>query len=347
MSGLLDFIAFASLVILITGLIKPSIFKRFFKTTPTRKTIALFSLGIFFVSSIGSSLISPRVEEGRSNSTFGNYATQHGVPSTTKTIAVETVATQINAAVINSDNKTASQTAKVKTPQPTKPAITPTTQTNSQYAYYSVSSVVDGDTIKVSINGTVVTLRLIGMDTPETVDPRKPVQCFGKAASDKAKELLTNKKVRIEKDVTQGELDKYGRTLAYIYREDGLFYNKHMIEQGYAHEYTYNSNPYKYQTEFKAAQKLAQENLRGLWSPDTCNGNTTSSAATSSPPAQAITTNTSTAKYYTSSFRSSKNYYPASCPGWQDLSKSYLKAFDSLEALLAAYPSKTLSPQCQ
>ena len=100
MSGLLDFIAFASLVILITGLIKPSIFKRFFKTTPTRKKIALFSLGIFFVSSMGSSLISPRVEEGYSNSNFANYTKQHGVSSTTKTTAVGTVATQINSAVI-------------------------------------------------------------------------------------------------------------------------------------------------------------------------------------------------------------------------------------------------------
>lgn len=249
---------------------------------------------------------------------------------------------------------TADNSVKEKTPSPTlvvekttPPNPTPTKQqspvvpvsTNSQFQYYAVTSVVDGDTIKVNINGTVETLRLIGMDTPETVDPRKPVQCFGKEASSKAKELLVGTKVRLEKDPTQGELDKYGRTLAYIYREDGLFYNKYMIERGYAHEYTYDT-PYQYQAEFKAAQKSAQENLRGLWSPTTCNGDTTSS---SSQPA----TTQSTGKFYTSSHYSAKYYYPESCDGWQSLSASYLKSFDSVEALLVAYPSRTKSPQCQ
>jgi endonuclease YncB( thermonuclease family) len=230
--------------------------------------------------------------------------------------------------------------------EPQKPieakAIQPVTSTANQtpqYRYYSVTSVVDGDTVKVNINGTVETLRLIGMDTPETVDPRKPVQCFGKEASNKAKELLVGTKVRLEKDSTQGELDKYGRTLAYVYREDGLFYNKYMIEQGYAHEYTYNT-PYKYQAEFKAAQKSAQESLRGLWSPSTCNGDTTSN---SSQPS----TTQSAGKFYTSSHYSAKYYYPESCDGWQSLSASYLKSFDSLEALITSYPSRTKSPQCQ
>ena len=146
---------------------------------------------------------------------------------------------------------------------------------------YSVVSVVDGDTIKLNIDGKTETFRLIGMDTPETVDPRKEVQCFGLEASNKAKELLSGKKVRIETDASQGTYDKYNRLLGYIYREDGLFYNKYMIEQGYAHEYTYNS-PYKYQTEFKNAQKEAQANDSGLWSPDTCNGDTTKPASTGS-----------------------------------------------------------------
>ena len=208
---------------------------------------------------------------------------------------------------------------------------------------YAVSSVTDGDTLKVNINGTVQTVRLIGMDTPETVDPRKPVQCFGKEASNKAKELLSGRKVRIEKDQTQGELDKYGRTLAYVYRDDGLFYNKYMIEQGYAHEYTYNT-PYKYQSEFKTAEKSARENQSGLWSPTTCSGNTTT-AATSSITTPANTT--ASGIYYTSSYYSSKYYYPEKCAGWQSLSSQYLKKFNSLSELLSAYPSRTMSPQCQ
>ena len=134
---------------------------------------------------------------------------------------------------------------------------------------YQVVSVTDGDTLKVDINGTTETLRLIGIDTPETVDPRKPVQCFGEEASRKAKETLTGKKVSLEADPTQGERDKYQRLLRYVYLEDGTSFNRWMINEGYAHEYTYQSNPYKYQTEFKDAEKSARENKRGLWSDNT------------------------------------------------------------------------------
>ena len=142
---------------------------------------------------------------------------------------------------------------------------------------YPVVKVVDGDTIAVLMNGKPTTLRLIGLDTPETVDPRKPVQCFGKAASDKAKEMLTGKTVHLEFDASQGTLDKYGRTLAYVFLVDGTLFNKYMIAEGYAHEYTYNL-PYKYQNEFKAAQKRAREEKRGLWADDTCAGDTKKSA---------------------------------------------------------------------
>ncbi len=167
-----------------------------------------------------------------------------------------------------------------KSSTPTQTTSTSLDQMNA-ITYYQVVSVVDGDTIKISMGGKTETLRLIGMDTPETVDPRKEVQCFGIEASNKAKELLSGKKVQIETDPSQGGRDIYNRMLAYIVREDGLFFNKYMIEQGYAHEYTYNT-PYKYQEEFKNAQKQAQANKSGLWSPDTCNGNTTTPATTTS-----------------------------------------------------------------
>lgn len=157
-----------------------------------------------------------------------------------------------------------------------------TSNDSDQSEYYSVVSVTDGDTIKLNINGVTESVRLIGMDTPETVDPRKPVQCFGVEASNKAKELLSGRKVRIETDSASGERDHYGRLLAYIYRDDGLFYNKYMIEQGYAHEYTYQV-PYKYQSEFKAAEASARNNQRGLWDPNTCAGDTSSSATTPTP----------------------------------------------------------------
>jgi len=145
------------------------------------------------------------------------------------------------------------------------------TETEPSADLFLVSSVVDGDTVKVNIAGTMETLRLIGIDTPETVDPRKPVQCFGVEASNKAKALLSGKMVRLEADPTQGERDVYGRLLRYVYLGDGTNFNKLMIEQGYAFEYTYNT-PYKYQTEFKQAESYARTNKLGLWADDTCAG---------------------------------------------------------------------------
>lgn len=251
----------------------------------------------------------------------------------------ETATTTLNSlslAVTQTKTKTPSTQLKTQ-PTTVQPSV-------SQYAYYSVVEVVDGDTIKINMNGEVETLRLIGMDTPETVDPRKTVQCFGKEASNKAKELLLGKKVRIEMDPTQGERDKYNRLLAYVYRDDGLFYNKYMIEQGYAHEYTY-STPYKYQVDFKVAQKLAQTAQLGLWSPTTCNGDTTSS--NTSPQTVPPATAQSTGKFYTSSYYSSKYWYPEACDGWKSLTASYLKSYDTLSALLAVHPSRVKSPQCQ
>lgn len=134
---------------------------------------------------------------------------------------------------------------------------------------YQVVKVIDGDTITVEKAGKTETLRLIGINTPETVDPRKSVECFGKEASAKAKELLSGKQVKLEADPTQGELDKYQRVLRYVFLLDGTNFNKLMIEQGYAYEYTYNT-PYKYQIEFKQAQQAAETAKRGLWADGVC-----------------------------------------------------------------------------
>lgn len=142
---------------------------------------------------------------------------------------------------------------------------------------YKVVKVVDGDTVSVEINGEKETLRLIGIDTPETVDPRKPVQCFGKEASNKAKELLSYKRIYLEADATQGDRDKYGRMLRYVILEDGTNFNEFMVREGYAHEYTYNT-PYKYQEKFKEMERQAREAKKGLWAEDTCNGDTKKSA---------------------------------------------------------------------
>lgn len=147
-----------------------------------------------------------------------------------------------------------------------------------------IERVVDGDTIVVwpENSSSTVTVRLIGINTPETVDPRKKVECFGKEASLKAKELLTKGVlVRIENDSTQNTKDKYGRMLGYIFIPNklnpplnssaDLFFNKYMIEEGFAYEYTYDK-AYEYQGEFKKAQIEAKSQERGLWSVSACNG---------------------------------------------------------------------------
>ena len=133
----------------------------------------------------------------------------------------------------------------------------------------NVVKVVDGDTVDVSIKGNVKRIRLLGVNTPETVDPRKPVECFGKEASNKTKTELLDKNVTLEQDPTQADIDKYGRLLRYIYLEDGTNYNKKIIVDGYAYEYTYET-PYKFQKEFKEAQKFAEENRKGLWAEEIC-----------------------------------------------------------------------------
>lgn len=154
--------------------------------------------------------------------------------------------------------------------------------------FYSVVEVVDGDTIKVARDGRTETLRLIGLDTPETKDPRKPVQCFGEEASARGKKLLQGKKVRITQDPTQDTRDKYGRMLVYVWTEDGTLYNYRMILDGYAHEYTYDV-PYQQQARFKKAEAQARQEGRGFWSPKTCAGDTKqpAEAGTENQPAKA------------------------------------------------------------
>lgn len=134
---------------------------------------------------------------------------------------------------------------------------------------YMVTSVTDGDTIEVDIDGTKQKLRLIGIDTPETVDPRKPVECFGREASDKMKELVLGKRVKLEADSTQSDKDKYGRLLRYVFLDDDTFINKAMIEQGFAYEYTYQK-PYQYQQDFKQSEQEAKDAKRGLWADGVC-----------------------------------------------------------------------------
>lgn len=136
---------------------------------------------------------------------------------------------------------------------------------------YLVNEVIDGDTIRIKNNESIETIRLIGINTPETKHPTKPQECFGNEASEKAKSILTNQYVELESDPTQSDKDIYDRLLRYVFLKDGTNFNKMMIEEGFAFEYTFEQ-PYKYQQEFKDAESEAKNNYKGLWSESTCNG---------------------------------------------------------------------------
>lgn len=141
--------------------------------------------------------------------------------------------------------------------------------------FVPVVKVHDGDTIEVKLDGKKEKVRLVGVDTPETVDPRRPVQCYGKEASDFTKQAFASKAVRLQSDTLRGESanrDKYGRLLRYAFRPDGKLHNQELIRAGYGLEYTFSGQRYEYQTEFKAAEREAKSEQRGLWSPATCAG---------------------------------------------------------------------------
>ncbi|MBI2356109.1 MAG: thermonuclease family protein [Candidatus Doudnabacteria bacterium] len=154
----------------------------------------------------------------------------------------------------------------------------------SESQLYSVVKVVDGDTIDISLDNKIQRVRLIGLDTPEIVDSDSLVECFGPEASNKAKELMSGKKVKLEADSSQDNLDKYNRLLRYVFVGD-LNVSKEMIRLGYAEEYTYNK-PYKYQGEFKQAEAEAIAAERGMWADEACDSGTQtgSSAPVLTPP---------------------------------------------------------------
>lgn len=130
--------------------------------------------------------------------------------------------------------------------------------------YYNVTEFADGDTITVDMNGTPEKIRFIGVDTPETQDPRKAVQCYGKAASAFTKKFIGNQPVRLEADPTNTNRDRYNRLLRYVYLQDGTLVNAEIIKQGYGFAYT--SFPFTKLEEFRGHQQQAQDQKSGLWS---------------------------------------------------------------------------------
>jgi len=135
---------------------------------------------------------------------------------------------------------------------------------------YEVVSVTDGDTIKVQIDDDIETVRIVNMNTPESVDPRKPVECLGKEASEKMKELVLGKVVTLEFDETQTDKDRYGRLLRFVFLDDGTDIGLEMIKLGYAHSTPYGNTPHKYLELYTQAELAAKTSQLGLWNSEIC-----------------------------------------------------------------------------
>jgi micrococcal nuclease len=144
-----------------------------------------------------------------------------------------------------------------------------------------VIEVVDGDTVVARVTATTpgpgagatligrdYRVRLIGIDTPESVDPRSEVECFGREAAAAAKALLEGRTVRLVKDVS--EEDRFGRLVRYVYFGDEMA-NARLVANGYAYAFTYPPDV-RHTDLFVSLQAEARAARRGLWAPSTCNG---------------------------------------------------------------------------
>jgi micrococcal nuclease len=164
--------------------------------------------------------------------------------------------------------KPTTQTIVKNTPSPTISSRVESASTSaipSNAVTVKVTRVVDGDTFVIEGGQKV---RYIGIDTPETVKPNTPVQCFGEQASQEDKKLIEGKTIQMVKDVS--ETDRYGRLLRYVY-VDGIFVNDYLVRQGYAFLDTFPPDV-AHADEFTQAQTEARDNNRGLWNPSACNG---------------------------------------------------------------------------
>ena len=164
-----------------------------------------------------------------------------------------------------------SSAPRVATPAPTRPAAA---TSSAPGVAARVTRVVDGDTLKASISGRTETVRVIGLDTPESVKPGTPVECFALRATAEARSLLpVGAAIRLESDPTQAKRDQYGRLLAHVWLADGTLYAERMVRGGFGIHYIYGGVPSIYARRLAAAEDAARAVPRGLWSPATCSGN--------------------------------------------------------------------------
>jgi micrococcal nuclease len=134
---------------------------------------------------------------------------------------------------------------------------------------FRVATVIDGDTIKINRRGQSVTVRVVGIDTPEVSGPYTSQECYGKEASARAKKLLAGRDVWLQAAQGQPSQDRYGRDLAFIFSDGTTDFGLAMLRDGYAREYKARS-PHQYAAQYRDAEQSARAAQRGLWSPTAC-----------------------------------------------------------------------------
>lgn len=240
--GLFSFILLASIVGTIVGLIRPSLFTRLLKSNANRKKILLLGSAVFIFSVTVVTITEPEsVKQERLNRESQQQASKQ---TTQEQQPVEQAATD---------------------PEPEVQKVDP------RFYWHRVVRVVDGDTVIASVDSKDTSIRIIGMDAPESTITK---ECFGNESSAKAKEFLEGKWIQLERDESQTDTDKYDRLLRYVWFDSGTDFGRRMIEEGYAFEYTYNT-PYNKQAQYKETAAQAKGKQMGLWSPNTCAGGST------------------------------------------------------------------------
>ncbi|KKQ46844.1 MAG: Micrococcal nuclease [Candidatus Woesebacteria bacterium GW2011_GWC1_38_13] len=216
--------------LLLAGLIKPSLISKIIKRNVTRKAIVLGGILTIIGSLVGIGITADPPKENKEVFLSSVY---------NETVKTET---EVSSLSIDTNNVINAK----------------------------VSRVIDGDTIEVSIDSKTEKVRIIGIDSPETVDPRNSVECFGILSSNKAREALKiGGDIYLESDPSQDNKDKYSRLLRYVWINEKTDFGRYMIEEGYAYEYTYEK-PYKYQSIYKQSQKDAEVGKKGLWADGVC-----------------------------------------------------------------------------
>lgn len=184
------------------------------------------------------------------------------------------------------ESRTQEATIQLKSTPPV--VVESAVEADARDYWHKIIDIVDGDTIQAEVDGSIESIRIIGIDAPESVNP---AECYADESLNFARQLLADGWIQLESDPTQDNRDTYGRLLRYIWFNDNIDFGLSMISTGHAYEYTFRS-VYNKQQSYRLAQTTAESEQVGLWSTDTCNGEKIVPAEEPQPSSPAPTTST-------------------------------------------------------